>query len=118
MPFPPVPQVSVPPGYKLVPVPGTQEKSKPSISNSAETDRKIFVGGLSPSTQEISLIEYFAAFGPVQDATVIREANKSRGFGFVEFRDGIPPDVLEKKHIIDQRRCGVSRAVQRNNADK
>jgi hypothetical protein len=125
MPFPCVPNMPVtvpmpllgmhnavvPPGYKLVPIPG---KSQPSISNPADNDRKIFVGGLSPKTTEISLVEYFSDFGPVEDATVIREANKSRGFGFVQFRHDIPPKILEKKHIIDERRCGVTVAVPRN----
>ena len=98
----------VPPGYKLVPIPG---KSQPSISNPADSDRKIFVGGLSPKTTEISLVEYFSDFGPVEDATVIREANKSRGFGFVQFRHDIPPKILEKKHIIDVARKSAVKSL-------
>jgi hypothetical protein len=116
----------VPPGYKLVRIPGLAVAggaaapaqagrlgARPSISDATENGRKIFVGGLSPATTEISLVKYFSDYGVVEDATVVREANKSRGFGFVQFRDGIPPEVLEKKHIIDQRRCGVTVAVPR-----
>jgi hypothetical protein len=33
--------------------------------------------------------------------------NESRGFGFVEFENGIPTVVLEKQHIVDNRRCSV-----------
>jgi hypothetical protein len=49
----------------------------------------------------------------VADAKVIREGEKSKGFGFVQFRDAIPEAVLEGSHIIDQRRCGVGPAFHR-----
>jgi RNA recognition motif-containing protein len=115
MPVPTAPPgYAAPPGYKLVPIPEMPKPRKSAVADPADNDRKIFVGGLSPATTEISLVKYFSSFGPVEDATVVREANKSRGFGFVQFRDGIPSDILEKKHIIDQRRCGISIAVPRN----
>jgi hypothetical protein len=113
MPVPAMPNNLIPPGYKLVQIPETQKPRKSTISDPADNDRKIFVGGLSPASTETSLVKYFSEFGPVEDATVVCEANKSRGFGFVLFRDNIPPAILEKKHIIDQRRCGVSVAFPR-----
>ncbi|KAG2726425.1 hypothetical protein I3843_01G108000 [Carya illinoinensis] len=48
---------------------------------------KLFVGGLSYSTDEQSLKDAFAGFGDVVDAKVIvdRDTGRSRGFGFVNY---------------------------------
>jgi hypothetical protein len=109
--------VPVPAGFKLVRIPdATEERTEPApmaksaISNPASTERKIFVGGLNPSTTGQTLREYFSTFGPVTDAKVIRDGEKSKGFGFVQFKECIPADVLDQAHIIDQRRCGVGPA--------
>jgi RNA recognition motif-containing protein len=60
------------------------------------------------STAE-TLREHFEKFGVISDCAVINEpgTKKSRGFGFVEFADGIPAGLLEQEHIVGQRRCGV-----------
>jgi hypothetical protein len=111
------PSVPVPAGFKLVkiPVKPLEEKTAPksAIADPANTARKIFVGGLNPSTTGQTLREYFSKFGPVMDAKVIREGEKSKGFGFVQFKESIPAQVLEQTHIIDQRRCGVGPAFHR-----
>jgi hypothetical protein len=113
------PPVAVPPGFKLVRIPeSTQEKMpekktappKSAISDPTQTECKIFVGGLNPVTTGQSLRDYFTDFGPVVDAKVIREGERSKGFGFVQFQESIPAAVLERSHIIDQRRCGVGPA--------
>jgi RNA recognition motif-containing protein len=64
-------------------------------------------------TTEESLVEYFSQYGAVADAKVIRDGEKSKGFAFVQFVDPTPPKVLESVHFIDQRRCGVGLALQR-----
>jgi len=115
--------VPVPKGFKLVkiPEPTTEKKEAPAksaISNPASTERKIFVGGLNPATTGQTLREYFASFGPVTDAKVIRDGEKSKGFGFVQFKESIPAEVLEQAHIIDQRRCGVGPAFHREGAQE
>ncbi|KAK7340633.1 hypothetical protein VNO77_21342 [Canavalia gladiata] len=48
---------------------------------------KLFVGGISYSTDDMSLREAFARYGEVIDARVImdRETGRSRGFGFITF---------------------------------
>ncbi|KAH7510905.1 hypothetical protein ACOSP7_006406 [Xanthoceras sorbifolium] len=48
---------------------------------------KLFVGGLSYSTDDQSLREAFAGFGDVTEARIItdRDTGRSRGFGFVNF---------------------------------
>ncbi|KAK7273325.1 hypothetical protein RIF29_14374 [Crotalaria pallida] len=48
---------------------------------------KLFVGGISYSTDDMSLRESFARYGEVVDAKVImdRDSGRSRGFGFITF---------------------------------
>ena len=50
---------------------------------------KLFVGGLSWSTDDDGLRQAFERFGSLLDAKVItdRETGRSRGFGFVTFDD-------------------------------
>ncbi|MEZ4240134.1 MAG: RNA-binding protein [Myxococcota bacterium] len=50
---------------------------------------KLFVGGLSWDTSDDSLQQTFSGYGEVTEAKVImdRETGRSRGFGFVTFRD-------------------------------
>ena len=49
--------------------------------------RKLFVGGLSWSTNDDGLRQAFSRFGDIDEAKVIldRETGRSRGFGFVTF---------------------------------
>jgi hypothetical protein len=74
-----------------------------------ELGRKVFVGGLNPTTTTDDLRNYFSEFGVVTDSCVITDSTSkaSRGFGFVEFEGKIPDGLLDQQHIIDQRRCGV-----------
>ena len=48
---------------------------------------KIFVGGLDFNLTNEQLKTHFTKFGPVVDATILKDQNtgKSRGFGFVSF---------------------------------
>lgn len=48
---------------------------------------KLFIGGLSYGTDDMSLREAFAGYGEIIEARVImdRETGRSRGFGFVSF---------------------------------
>jgi len=52
-------------------------------------DRKLFVGGLPANITEEEFRTFFAQFGELVDAVVMfdRETRRSRGFGFVTFRD-------------------------------
>ncbi|KAG1666263.1 Heterogeneous nuclear ribonucleoprotein 27C [Nymphon striatum] len=68
---------------------------------------KLFVGGLSWETSKESLSNYFGVFGEVVDCVVMRnnETNKSRGFGFVTFKDPSRVDevLLKETHTLDNR---------------
>ena len=63
--------------------------SNPSIYQALRymSSAKLFIGGLSYSTDETSLREAFHKYGEVIEARVIvdRETGRSRGFGFVTF---------------------------------
>ena len=51
--------------------------------------KKLFVGGLSWNTTDARLRQAFQKFGEINEAVVIsdRDTGRSRGFGFVTFRD-------------------------------
>merc|ERR1719281_2204590 len=68
-----------------------------------ELGRKVFVGGLNPTTTTEDLRAYFSDFGTVSDSCVITDSSSkaSRGFGFVEFEGKIPEGLLDQQHIID-----------------
>ncbi|MED6145031.1 hypothetical protein PIB30_021179 [Stylosanthes scabra] len=67
-------------------------RSSPSIFQaircmSSAPSSKLFIGGVSYSTDEQSLREAFSRYGEVVDARIIvdRDSGRSRGFGFVTF---------------------------------
>ena len=87
--------------------------------------RKIFIGGLSYSTDDgtlalaisvalplISLSEklrqYFQVYGTVQDAVVMKDpvSRRSRGFGFITFTDvqAVDNALAHDPHTIDSRK--------------
>lgn len=70
--------------------------------------RKIFIGGLSYSTDDDKLRKYFSTYGLVQDAVVMKDpvSRRSRGFGFITFVEFEALDrALEAEpHTIDGRK--------------
>ena len=52
-------------------------------------EKRLYVGNLAFSTTEDVLRERCAVFGEIESVRIIidRETNRSRGFGFVEFKD-------------------------------
>merc|ERR1719359_1818585 len=100
-------QMAAPPGYmiKCVNEPAQNNDQPPAGEKKArlledllpgcvrrratreELGRKVFVGGLNPTTTTEDLRTYFSEFGVVTDSCVITDSSSkaSRGFGFVEF---------------------------------
>ncbi|KAI4195187.1 MAG: hypothetical protein LQ350_007361 [Teloschistes chrysophthalmus] len=66
-------------------------------------DGKMFIGGLNWETTDQSLKDYFSEYGEVQECTVMRDGatGRSRGFGFLTFRDPKTVNVV----MIDPKRA-------------
>lgn len=66
--------------------------STPSVYQAIRSmsSAKLFIGGVSYSTDDMGLREAFARYGEIIDARIImdRETGRSRGFGFVTFTSG------------------------------
>ncbi|KAL5962574.1 DAZ-associated protein 1 [Taenia solium] len=78
---------------------------------------KLFVGGLHQSTNTDGLHNYFSKFGDIEESIVMMDnrTGRSRGFGYVKFREPSAVDeVLSKKiHVIDNKevdpkRCNIN----------
>ncbi|KAK3022048.1 hypothetical protein RJ639_047438 [Escallonia herrerae] len=56
---------------------------------SEEVEYRCFVGGLAWATTDQSLGDAFSQYGEILESKIIndRETGRSRGFGFVTFRD-------------------------------
>nr|XP_042906883.1 heterogeneous nuclear ribonucleoprotein 27C isoform X2 [Parasteatoda tepidariorum] len=83
---------------------------------------KLFVGGLSWETTKETLQTYFSKFGEVVDSVVMKnnETGRSRGFGFVTFKDpSCVSIVLQTKphelngRTVDAKEC-TPRSMQKN----
>jgi len=89
-------------------------------NDSQQQPGKLFVGGLSFSTTDVTLRQYFEAFGAVKEAVVMRDpaTHRSRGFGFVTFHSAsVAESCLHKSnHIIDGRQVEAKRATPREDA--
>jgi hypothetical protein len=70
--------------------------------------RKIFIGGLNYSTDDVQLRRHFSTYGTVQDAVVMKDpvSRRSRGFGFITFLDieSLEMAIQVEQHIIDGRK--------------
>lgn len=81
----------------------------------------MFIGGLNWETTDESLTNYFAQFGEVLECTVMRDhfSGKSRGFGFLTFRDPKCVNaVMAKEHYLDGKIIDPKRAIPREEQDK
>ncbi|XP_020086161.1 RNA-binding protein 1-like [Ananas comosus] len=99
---------------------GEASSSSSPAAAPATVPGKIFVGGISPDTDEAALKEHFERYGKVERAVVVRDwsTGNSRGFGFVTFADDSADaaisasDEREKdRYIIDGKKVDVKRAI-------
>jgi cold-inducible RNA-binding protein len=60
--------------------------------------KKLYVGNLKPDTEDSHLQEWFAAFGTVVSANVVKDrmSGQGRGFGFVEMETAEQADAAQK----------------------
>ncbi|XP_019151026.1 PREDICTED: glycine-rich RNA-binding protein-like [Ipomoea nil] len=84
----------------------------------AEVEYRCFVGGLAWATTKSSLHDAFSSFGEVIESKIIndRETGRSRGFGFVTFKDEqAMKDAIEGMNgqSLDGRNITVNEAQSR-----
>lgn len=76
--------------------------------------RKVFVGGVPPSSTNESLRAYFEKFGPISEAQIMKDRvrGRSRGFGFVTFEDddAVPKVLSVAEHRLDGKLVDVKKA--------
>ena len=83
---------------------------------SPEQDRKLFLGGLSWDSTEITLKEVFGKHGTIVDVVIMKDkmTGKSRGFGFVTYATKEAADSANgEKLTIDGKEVEAKRAVSR-----
>lgn len=84
--------------------------------------RKLFIGGLSYTTTEDSLSEFFSQWGDLTDCVVMQDpgTKRSRGFGFVTFKEAKMVDqcMSQRPHKLDGREVEAKRAVSREESNK
>ncbi|KAJ7387815.1 Chromatin assembly complex, subunit 3 [Desmophyllum pertusum] len=79
--------------------------------------KKIFVGGVSASTTEEDLTNYFKQHGPVSESKLMfdKVTHRHRGFGFVTFdsEDAAESACEEQFHLINDKKTEVKKAQPR-----
>lgn len=87
-----------------------------------EQIRKLFIGGLSYTTTEESLSNFFSQWGDLTDCVVMQDpaTKRSRGFGFVTFGEARMVDecMNNRPHKLDGREVEAKRAVSREESHK
>jgi len=101
---------------------GNRSRRRGATADSATQEdqchpRKIFIGGLAHKTTTQFLRDYFAKYGAIVDAVVLRWPDgRSRGFGYVTFADAQGAWLaLQDPHEVGGRPVDVKRAVPGTN---
>jgi RNA recognition motif-containing protein len=98
---------------------GRKVEAKRAIpkSDMANPAKKIFVGGVPISLNNVDFRKYFETFGKVLETQIMtdRDSGRSRGFGFVTFEEEIiAADVLKINHTIQGKPVEVKQAEPKN----
>ena len=99
-------------------------KSYPSLQKIGFSDEdlkfKLFVGGLTPEVTSEELGNYFNLYGTVIGIKIVGEAaNKSRGFGFVVFKDfNSIEQACSQDHFIRERMVDIMPSEESGLEDK
>jgi len=92
-----------------------QQGRKPGPGSDYKQENKVFIGGLSRSTNSDSLWDYFSKFGEIFDHIVMTHpSGDSKGFGFVTFqkRDSLDICLNSGPHNVDGAEVNVQKAVR------
>ncbi|KAK1267925.1 Heterogeneous nuclear ribonucleoprotein 1 [Acorus gramineus] len=77
---------------------------KGSVQSKDFKTKKIFVGGIPPTTTDDEFKDHFSTYGKVVDHQIIRDhsTSQSRGFGFIVFdSEQVVDDLLANGNMID-----------------
>lgn len=84
----------------------------------AVQDRKLFIGGLAPQTDEDKLREFYSKWGDIVDLVVMKDGTtgRSRGFGFVTYSEASMAEqaVSDGPHEIDGKSIDTKRAISKD----
>uniref|UniRef100_A0A0N5ARC6 Heterogeneous nuclear ribonucleoprotein A1 n=1 Tax=Syphacia muris TaxID=451379 RepID=A0A0N5ARC6_9BILA len=87
-----------------------------------EQFRKMFIGGLTSSTTDDALKEYYSQWGEIVDCVVMRDpaTKRSRGFGFVSYskQSEVDAAMANRPHVIEGKTVDPKRAVPRDQSQK
>jgi cold-inducible RNA-binding protein len=91
------------------------ETSALSPANQRQIMKRIYVGNLNLNTSEDALRQLFAAFGPVDQVSIMidRDTGRSRGFAFVDManaEDGNKAIAALNGTLLDERALNVNEA--------
>jgi len=89
----------------------------PKDRESKQDSRKIFVGGLTPSTTEDELKQHFEKYGTIEQVEIVKKESSQRMFGFVTYdkMDTCDEVFLERPHKLGDNNLEVKRAVPKGN---
>eukprot|EP00745_Piridium_sociabile_P022770 TRINITY_DN35503_c0_g1_i1.p1 TRINITY_DN35503_c0_g1~~TRINITY_DN35503_c0_g1_i1.p1 ORF type:complete len:277 (+),score=78.60 TRINITY_DN35503_c0_g1_i1:148-978(+) len=97
---------------------GNYRRGQYESSPDPDQNRKLFVGGLSPETDDKNLRSHFEKYGEIRDCVVLKEpaTKRSRRFGFVTFKEpeGLDEAQKNRPHIIDGKKVETKRAMPRD----
>lgn len=105
-----------PPPPQQVPGQVPAAHSAPSTSSA-----KVFLGGLDWQTTEEKLVDHFSKYGEIVDYTIMKDnaTGRSRGFGFLTFKDTSSVDaLLKERHILDGKLIDPKRAISKEDQEK
>lgn len=79
------------------------KRAVPGEHTQERFSNKIFVGGLPQDVNTDDLKRYFSSYGAVADAVVMvdRRTNRSRGFGFVRFVNGLQGSAASEAVLLN-----------------
>jgi len=83
---------------------------------------KLFIGGLGFDTTEETLKAHFEQWGEIVDCVIMKNpsTNRSKGFGFITFKDPESLDAAQSKrpHTMDGKKVDTKRAMPRDEAQE
>uniref|UniRef100_A0A1I8PCI3 RRM domain-containing protein n=1 Tax=Stomoxys calcitrans TaxID=35570 RepID=A0A1I8PCI3_STOCA len=99
-----------------------KDQVKPVVPAADDYLRKMFLGGLTPNTNEDMVRNFFYQFGEIDDIVIMRDSatKRSRGFGFVTFKSASSVDKAQaaRPHVVDGRTIDSKRALPRSETAK